>query len=134
MSHAEFNDWLIFGVKSSAVVVVIVYFKKILALIRESFGRIDKSELCSMLFSPVLIFMIWSEQNRQHEWQYYSPLEFGAVTLIVMWGFGLRPVLKYFLLLKGVDPKSFEDEKSQDTGDGFNNPDTANSAGKPVGK
>lgn len=116
----ELEQWFEYLLKSALVLFLFVNTKRIVALVRESFGRIDKPELLAMIFTPVMIWMLNSERTREHEWAIYDDFKFLVVAIIVMYGFGLKQIINAILLIKGVnvedDNKKDRDSVSAGTG------------------
>jgi hypothetical protein len=108
MNATSWNDWLIFALKATGVLWLFINTKRIFAVIRESFGRIDKPELLAMIFTPVMIWMLHAEMRRLHEWEIYDDFKFATVALIVMYGFGLKHILYAILAVKGADLKDYD--------------------------
>jgi len=108
--------------KIVAAIWLLFNINRVFAFIREVFGRIDKPELLAMIFTPVMIWMIWSERVRDHEWAIYDDFKFATIAIIVMYGFGLKPIIKSILLIRGVNTQDIKealpgDSDSADRGD-----------------
>jgi hypothetical protein len=121
MTINNYDEWLMFILKATGVLWLFLNTKKIFALIRESFGRIDKPELLAMIFTPVLIWMLSAEMRRLHEWEIYDDFKFATVALIVMYGFGLKHILYAILAVKGADLKDYDKNLRNSSSD---NPDS----------
>jgi uncharacterized membrane protein len=100
------DDWFLLALKATGVIWLLTQTKKIFALLREAFGRIDNYEIAGMIFTPVLIWMLVEESQRTTENQVFNDFKFGVVAVIVMYGFGLRKIVEMFLHLKGNENKT----------------------------
>jgi hypothetical protein len=103
------EGWLTFGLKALGVIAVLVYAKRVFALVRESFGHIDKQELAGMILMPILVYLALSNRERNE----YTSFEFAVIALIVIYGFGMKHIIQYLLQLKGI-----RNEKDNDRGGG----------------
>ena len=123
------DEWLWFGAKATGILWLLVHTKKIFELFREAFGKIDKAELAGMIFTPVMIWMLWCENERTTEYHRFDDFMFGTVALIVMWGFGLRPLISAFLSLRGVKLQDEKDNMGDRSTPSFRNSDPDSTSG-----
>lgn len=105
------DEKFIFVFKLTALLFAIFYHKRLIALFRESFGSMDKQELCAMIFAPVMIWMISSYWLSANATDGVRMFLFGVVALIVIYGFGLKKLVNAFLLLRGIDPKALDEQE-----------------------
>jgi hypothetical protein len=126
---SNLDEWFVFGLKATGILWLLINTKRIFALIRESFGQIDKAELAGMIFTPVMIWMLWCENARVTEYHRFDDFMFGTVALIVMWGFGLRPLISAVLSLRGVKLQDEKDNMGSANASGVRNNNTQPASG-----
>ena len=128
------DEWLWFGAKATGLLWLLVHTKKIFELFREAFGKIDKAELAGMIFTPVMIWMLVSEKERATEYHLFDDFMFGTVALIVMWGFGLKPLIAAFLSLRGVKLQDEKDNMGDRSSGVVRNSDLDSASGSSQGQ
>lgn len=63
---------------------------------------IDKKEFAALIFIAILIWMRWTDGNRDHEWRYFSDLDYMTTYAFIAVGLGLKEIIDAIYAFRGT--------------------------------
>lgn len=66
---------------------------------------LNKKEFAALFFLGLLTYMYWVDGHREHEWSYFSDLQYITSYVFISVGLGLNEILQAIYAIKGIDLK-----------------------------
>lgn len=63
---------------------------------------LNKKEFAALIFIAILIWMRWRDGHREHEWRYFSDLDYMTTYAFIAVGLGLSEIIEAIYAFKGV--------------------------------
>ena len=104
MTNEEIKTYTDVGFKVGVVAILLIYFRKIIDLLRGTFAGpdkiFDKIDFAALWFLGLLTWMIYKEGERSHEWHLYGEWWIGLVGILTLLMYGFKDVVKSIVSIK----------------------------------
>lgn len=97
----DYEKWIDAGLKVTPLLIVLIFWRRVVSGMAWVKDGLSKREFAALTFLAILIWMYWRDGHRDHEWTYFSDLQYIVSYVFISVGLGLNEILWAIYAIKG---------------------------------
>ena len=98
----DYEKWLNGLIKVTPVLVFIIFWKRFISGLAWIKDGVSKREFAALIFLAILIWMYWRDGHREHEWSFFTDMQYIVSYIFISVGLGLNEILEAIYAIKGM--------------------------------
>lgn len=104
----SFEEWINLGLKVTPVFILLIFWKRIMNMFSWLKDGINKKEFAALIFIGILLYMFHRDGTRDHEWSYFTDIQYMMCYLFISVGLGLNDIIEAIYAFKGKKRENTE--------------------------